>query len=159
MKRLVFSTFVVLFSLSLMAADHQNRSAQNAESANLYTKKLTKADFLTLVMDYEKNKAEWVYKGKRPCLIDFYADWCGPCKITNPILEELAKEYEGKIDIYKVNVDIEKELSAVFGVRGIPAFLYCPMEGKPSMTSGIARGTDETKKMFKDNIEKLLLKK
>lgn len=129
------------------------------ESGKVYAQKLTKAEFLEKVMDYEKNQTEWIFKGQKPCLIDFYADWCGPCRITGPILEELAKEYQGKIDVYKVNVDQEKELSAVFGVRGIPAFLYCPMEGKPSMTSGIAREKEETKKMFRDNIENLLLKK
>jgi len=159
MKKLIIGLFVVLFSLSTISANNQDQTINSTGNAKIYTQKMSKADFLAKVMDYEKNQTEWIFKGKRPCLIDFYADWCGPCRITSPILEELAKEYEGKIDIYKVNVDLEKELSDVFGVRGIPAFLYCPMEGKPSMTSGIARGTDETKKMFKDNIEKLLLNK
>jgi thioredoxin len=133
------------------------KEAQNANEP--LAKKMTKADFLTKVMDYQKNTQEWVYLGPKPCIIDFYADWCGPCRITSPILEELAKEYEGKIDFYKVNVDYEKELASVFGISGIPAFLYCPMDGKPSMTSGIARDKEQTKQMFKDNIEKLLLKK
>ncbi|MBN1925821.1 MAG: redoxin domain-containing protein [Prolixibacteraceae bacterium] len=110
-------------------------------------------------MDYEKNPTQWVYKGDKPCLVDFYADWCGPCRITSPILEELAREYKGKVNIYKVNVDKEKELSQVFGISGIPAFLYCPMDGKPTMTSGIARDKEQTKQMFRDNIEKLLLSK
>ncbi|MBN2805804.1 MAG: redoxin domain-containing protein [Prolixibacteraceae bacterium] len=110
-------------------------------------------------MDYEKNPATWVFKGDKPCVIDFYADWCGPCRITSPILEELAQEYKGKINVYKVDVDVEKELSQVFGITGIPAFLYCPMEGKPTMTSGIARDKDQTKEMFRNYIETILLKK
>ncbi|MBN2613977.1 MAG: thiol reductase thioredoxin [Bacteroidales bacterium] len=120
---------------------------------------LTKKDFLEKVMDYEKNPSTWVFKGKLPCIIDFYADWCAPCKITSPILDELAKEYSGKIHVYKIDVQVEQELAAVFGVQGIPAFLYCPLEGNPSMASGIARTPEETKTMFKQNIESFLLKK
>ncbi|MBN2263116.1 MAG: thiol reductase thioredoxin [Prolixibacteraceae bacterium] len=120
---------------------------------------MTKADFLANVMDFEKNPSEWVYKGQKPCLIDFYADWCGPCRITSPILDELAAEYGDQIVIYKVNVDYEKELAGVFGVRSIPSFLYCPMEGKPSMTSGIGRDAAQTKEMFKGYIDNILLEK
>lgn len=119
---------------------------------------LTKMDFLEKVMDYEKNPSTWVYKGELPCLIDFYADWCAPCRITSPILEELAEEYSGKIYIYKIDVQAEQELAAIFGIQGIPAFLYCPKEGNPSMTSGIARTPEETKSMFIQNIEGFLLK-
>ena len=90
-------------------------------------------------------------------MIDFYADWCGPCKTASPILEELSKEYKGKITVYKVDTEVERELSAVFGIQGIPAFLYIPMQGRPTMTSGIARTKEDTKKMFADNINKLLL--
>lgn len=100
-----------------------------------------------------------IIKSRKPVLVDFYADWCGPCRITSPILEELAQEYKGKINVYKVNVDKERELSQVFGVSGITAFLYCPMEGQPTMTSGIARSEEETKKMFKNYIDTILLKK
>lgn len=155
---------VLLFSLFLSvgfgyANGLENTNPVSETPEKTYAQKLTKAEFLVKVMDYEKNSTEWVFKGDKPCLIDFYADWCGPCRIVAPILEELAKEYEGKINIYKVNVDVEKELASVFGVRGIPAFLYCPMEGQPSMTSGIARSNDETKQMFKDYIDKVLLKK
>ena len=118
--------------------------------------KISKADFLVKVMNYEQNQ-EWKYEGDLPCLIDFYADWCGPCKTTAPILDELAKEYAGKINIYKVDVQVEKELAQVFGVQGIPAFLYCPKEGKPQMTSGIARSKKETKEMFRKAIDEILL--
>ncbi|HAH23304.1 MAG TPA: thiol reductase thioredoxin, partial [Prolixibacteraceae bacterium] len=84
---------------------------------------------------------------------DFYADWCGPCKIASPILEEIRSEYEGKIVIYKINTDQERELSQVFGITGIPAFLYIPANGKPTMMAGIGQSKEETKKMFVDNIE------
>jgi len=121
------------------------------------TAMLTKADFLTKVMNYEKNQAEWVFEGDKPCLIDFYADWCAPCRTTSPILEELAKEYEGKINIYKIDTEKERELAAVFGVQSLPTFLFVPMEGKPTMSSGIARTAEETKDMFRKQIDELLL--
>lgn len=121
--------------------------------------KLSKATFIQNVMDYETNKTEWKFRGDKPCIIDFYADWCGPCRITSPILDELAKEYKGQVNFYKIDVDVEKELAGVFGVQGIPAFLYCPMQGKPSMTSGIARDKEQTKQMFRDYIDEILLLK
>ena len=118
---------------------------------------LTKQDFLTKVMNYEKNTTEWVYEGDLPAIIDFYADWCGPCKIAAPVLEELAKEYEGRIHVYKVDTEKERELAGVFGIQSIPAFLYVPKEGKPTMSSGIARTPEETKEMFRKMIDELLL--
>jgi len=118
---------------------------------------LTKQDFLAKVMNYEKNTTEWVYEGDLPALIDFYADWCGPCKIAAPVLDELAKEYEGRIHIYKVDTEKERELSGVFGIQSIPAFLFVPKEGKPTMSSGIARTPEETKVMFKKMIDEILL--
>jgi thioredoxin 1 len=122
-----------------------------------YAKMLTKEDFLAKVMDYEKNKEEWVFEGEKPCLIDFYADWCAPCRTTSPILEDLAKEYDGKINVYKIDTEAEKELAMLFGIQSIPSFLFVPMEGKPTMSSGIARTKEETRQMFVDQIEKLLL--
>ncbi len=119
---------------------------------------LTRDDFLNKVMNYEKNTEKWVYEGEKPCLIDFYADWCAPCRITSPILEELAVEYAGKIHIYKVDTQEEQELAAVFGIRSIPSFLFCPMEGKPVMTAGIAQTPEATRQMFRERIDNLLLK-
>jgi len=96
---------------------------------------LTKETFHEKVFNYEKNK-DWAFEGKLPCLIDFYADWCQPCKIVAPILEELAKEYEGKINIYKVNTEDQTELAGAFGIRSIPSLLFCPAEGQPQMAQG-----------------------
>ncbi len=96
---------------------------------------LTKQTFLEKVFNYEKSQ-DWKFEGKLPCIIDFYADWCQPCKIVAPILEELSKEYEGKIDIYKVNTEQEVELAGAFGIRSIPSMLFCPAEGQPQMAVG-----------------------
>lgn len=117
---------------------------------------ITKAEFLSLVMDYEKNPEAWSFRGSRPCLVDFYADWCAPCKMTSPILEELAKEYAGRVDIYKVDVDQERELASVFGVSSIPTFLFCPMKGNPTLSSGIAGTAEATKEMFRAQLNKML---
>lgn len=121
--------------------------------------KLDKEQFIARVWDYTQSPDEWKFKGNKPAIIDFYADWCGPCRIAGPILEEIGKEYSGKLQVYKINTDEQGELAQVFGIRGIPAFLYIPANGKPVMTSGIGRSKEETKKMFVDNIEKYLLKK
>jgi len=118
---------------------------------------LTKESFKQKVFDYEKN-SDWKFEGDKPCLVDFYADWCGPCKISAPILEELSKEYAGKINIYKVNIDQERELASLFNVQSIPTFLFCPMEGNPTISSGIANTPDATKQMFREQINQLLLK-
>ncbi len=98
-------------------------------------KHLTTQEFKEKVFNYEQNQ-EWKYEGDKPCIIDFYADWCSPCKMVAPILEELAKEYEGKVDIYKVDTEAEQELSAVFGIRSIPSLLFVPKDGQPQMAMG-----------------------
>jgi thioredoxin len=112
------------------------------------TEHLTKETFLSKVFDYEKNK-EWKFEGERPCMIDFYADWCGPCKMVAPVLEELSSEYEGKIDIYKVDTEKEQELASVFGIRSIPSILFVPKTGQPQMAMG-ALPKDTFEKAFKD---------
>jgi thioredoxin len=96
---------------------------------------LTKETFLEKVFDYENNK-EWSFKGDLPAVIDFYADWCGPCKMVAPIIEELSQEYTGKVDFYKVDTEAEQELAAAFGIQSIPSLLFIPKEGQPQMAAG-----------------------
>lgn len=112
---------------------------------------LTKVSFKEKVHDFEAGK-DWEFKGELPALIDFYADWCGPCKMVAPILEELSEEYKGKIDIYKVNTEQEQELAAAFGIRSIPSLLFIPKEGKPQMAMGAL-----PKESFKKAINEVLL--
>ena len=96
---------------------------------------LTKETFKQKVFDFEKN-SEWKFAGDKPCIIDFYADWCGPCKMVAPIMEELSEEFKGKVDIYKVDTEVEQELAAIFGIQSIPSILFCPKEGEPQMMMG-----------------------
>lgn len=119
---------------------------------------LTRGEFIAKVIDFTKGTENLKYLGDKPCIVDFYASWCGPCKVAAPIMEELAKEYEGKIYVYKVNTEEEKQLSAEIGIQSIPAFLFFPMEGKPFSSAGIAKTPEETKRMFKEIIDKELLK-
>eukprot|EP01156_Anaeramoeba_ignava_P009986 Anaeramoba_ignava/a478610_290.p1 GENE.a478610_290~~a478610_290.p1 ORF type:complete len:116 (-),score=24.87 a478610_290:351-698(-) len=112
---------------------------------------LTKETFIKKIFDFEKN-SEWKFNGERPCLIDFYADWCGPCKMIAPVLEELAQEYEGKIDIFKINTEEQQELAGAFGIRSIPSLLFIPKEGKPQMAMGAL-----PKDQLKSTIDDILL--
>lgn len=91
--------------------------------------------FKDKVFDFEKNK-EWSFRGNRPAIVDFYADWCGPCRALSPILDEISTDYQGRVDVYKVNTEATPELAAMFGVRGIPALLFIPKSGEPAMNSG-----------------------
>ena len=95
---------------------------------------LTKETFLEKVFNYEQNK-EWKFEGELPCIIDFYADWCGPCKMVGPVLKELAEEYQGKLNIYKVDTDTQQELATAFGIQSIPSILFVPLNGKPQMSA------------------------
>jgi thioredoxin len=122
------------------------RSEENTQMEHL-----TKDTFREKVFDFENNK-DWKFAGNLPCLIDFYADWCGPCKAVAPVLEELAEEYKGKIDVYKVDTEKEQELAAMFGIRSIPSLLFCPADGKPQMAMGAL-----PKDAFVDAIKSVLL--
>ena len=111
---------------------------------------LTKETFQQKIFDFENNK-EWSYSGELPAIVDFYADWCGPCKMVAPILEDLGKQYAGKLNIYKVDTEREQELAAAFGIRSIPSLLFIPKEGKPQMAMGAL-----PKESFVQVIEELL---
>lgn len=97
---------------------------------------LTKGGFLRKIANYLANPYQWKFLGERPALIDFYAPWCGPCKSLSPVLDELAKEYAGKVDIYKVNVDDEPELASLFRIRSVPTLVFAPMQGDPHIATG-----------------------
>lgn len=99
------------------------------------TEMLTKSAFLEKVFNFEKNK-DWKFEGELPCIIDFYADWCQPCKMVAPVLEQLSDEYAGKINIYKINTEVEQELAGAFGIRSIPSMLFCPKDAEPQMAVG-----------------------
>jgi thioredoxin len=115
------------------------------------TIQMTTQDFKDKVFNYETEQ-DWKYTGELPAIIDFYADWCGPCKMVAPILEELSKEYEGKLVIYKVNTDTEQELSSVFGIQSIPTILFIGADGEPMMQPGAL-----PKHVFRQVIEEKLL--
>ena len=122
----------IMFSCGNNATENNNEN-NNKKTSNM--EHLTSKSFKEKVFNYEINK-EWKYEGELPCIIDFYADWCGPCKMVAPVLEELSKEYDGKINIYKVDTEKEQELAAVFGIRSIPSILFIPKEGQPQMFAG-----------------------
>jgi thioredoxin len=157
MKRMIWMLAVagVMFAScnAQTPADKQGVKTVKAEKV-VQTIHLTKADFLAKVANYETNSEEWEYLGDKPALIDFYADWCAPCKAIAPVLEELAAEYDGQIYIYKINTDAEQELAAVFGIRSIPSLLFIPMDDSPQMAQGAI-----PKPQLKEAIEQVLLKK
>ncbi len=118
------------------AADIVADQSASAEGTGK-VRKITTATFIAEIFDYKANPTKWVYKGDKPAIIDFYADWCGPCKRVAPIMDELALKYKGQVNFYKINTDEEKELSgSVFGIRSIPSILYIPVNGQPSMSQG-----------------------
>ena len=114
---------------------------------------LTTLDFKKQIMDFDTNPQEWKYLGDKPAIIDFYATWCGPCKATAPVLEKIAEEYDGRINVFKVDVDQEQELASIFGIQSIPSILFIPMNEKPQMATGAMRQSD-----FERPINDMLLK-
>ena len=141
MKKFLMVSLCVL-AVNTACADSGKNSNKKEKANSMETTQngqvvhLTKAEFLEKVYNFEKNPDAWKYEGDKPAIVDFYADWCGPCKMVAPVLEELAKEYAGQIVVYKINTDKERELSAAFGIRSIPSLLFIPMEGTPQMAQG-----------------------
>lgn len=163
-KLLLASAFTVLLVVSCTSTNGTKHSTSNdgdATEQNLKTNNnnmaktinLTREQFLAKVANIEANPQEWKYLGDKPAIIDFYADWCGPCKVVAPILEELAGEYADDIYIYKVDTEAEQQLSAEFGIRSIPSLLFVPMEGQPQMAQGAL-----PKDALKEAINEVLLK-
>ncbi|WP_455627797.1 thioredoxin [Parabacteroides chinchillae] len=152
LKGLLAISVVLLLVSCTMSAKTGEKQAEKATTAEVVH--LNKAEFLSKVFDFEKSPNKWVYEGDKPCIIDFYADWCGPCKKVAPILNELAEIYKNDIVIYKVNVDKEKELASAFGIQSIPTFLFIPMNGQPQVAQGAL-----PKEAFVEQINSFLLGK
>ncbi|MCA1756643.1 MAG: thiol reductase thioredoxin [Bacteroidales bacterium] len=140
----------------LTAAESSDKSGDPSDAKG--TINLNRSDFIKKVFNYEANSEEWKYEGDLPAIVDFYADWCQPCRIASPILDELAKEYEGKIYVYKIDTEKERELSSVFGIQSLPTFMLIPMDGNPQVFSGIGQTPEATKEIFKKAIDEVLLK-
>lgn len=158
-QRILTLSFAMVMAFMVSACGNgKNEQAGEQTTAKATTEvkaiSITKADFLAKVVNYEANPTEWIYLGDKPCIVDFYANWCGPCKRLAPILDELAKEYAGEIYIYKVDTEKERELAAVFGIRSIPTLLFCPKGENPQIAQGAL-----PKEQLKEAIDKVLLKK
>lgn len=153
-----FLLLLLVAGMTFSSCNGQTKKNESKEQIKKETKmktiQLNKIDFLKKVANYEANPGEFKYLGDKPALIDFYADWCGPCKAIAPVLEELAKEYEGEIYIYKIDTEKEQELAALFGIRSIPSLLFVPMNEQPQMAQGAL-----PKHSLKEAIDKVLLKK
>ena len=130
-RKLILLALVAIFAL-----------AATAQTVNY----LSTEQFKAKVFDYSTEK-EWKYKGDKPCIIDFYTTWCGPCKRLAPIMEELAKQYAGQVYFYKVDVEQEREVAQAFGISSFPRILYIPVTGKPMMQIGLQP---------KENIEEII---
>lgn len=151
MKVLILSV-VILLSIGLNA---QNASSDSVAVSLIMP--LTKTDFISKVMDYDKNPETWVYKGHKPCVIFFYNETSASCKTAASVLEELALEYQGKVDFYKVNIEKEKELMYVLEVKSIPSFMFCPLKGNPRKTMGVANNNKKLiKQTFRSDILKII---
>ena len=124
----------ILLAMVILATAFTANAQDKKEETKV--KQLTYKEFTKKVWDFEKDPSTFVYKGKLPAVIDFYADWCGPCRRVAPIMEKLATEYDGKLLVYKINVDQEKDLASAFQVKSIPMVLFIPMEGQPMMQVG-----------------------
>ncbi len=160
----IMSAFAIVLATTACAGNGGENKKSNEptkEDNKMEVVSLNKAEFLKKVYDFEANPNDWKFEGKRPAIVDFYATWCGPCKALHPVLEELSKEYSGKVDIYQIDVDQEKELAAAFGIRSIPTLLLIPMKEEPRITQG-ALPKDQLKKaidefLLKQNLSPSLL--
>lgn len=155
MKKVLVLAAVILTGVLVYAFTTKNETdqAKPVVSGSGQVIPMDKAMFIKDIFDFEKSK-EWKYKGTKPAIIDLYADWCGPCKMIAPTMKDLAKEYAGKINVYKVDVDRQKELAAFFNAKSIPLVVYIPLKGEPQFIRGAA-----DKATFKRGVDEFLLKK
>ena len=135
-------------------AAKENQVAEKADPNDVNPTQLTSQGFKDKIWDYQSNPEAWTFKGELPVVVDFYADWCKPCKMVAPIMDDLADYYKGRVVFYKVNTDKNKELSSVFQIRSIPAILFAPKEGKPIMQAGAMSKADYIK-IIDENVLKL----
>jgi len=156
MKKLIFASIMLVGFLTSCTGKTKESKIEGKQQTEqkMAPIHLTKAQFLSKVSNFQANSTEWKYLGDKPCIIDFYATWCGPCKMVAPILDDLAKEYDGQIYIYKVDVDAEQEIAAAYGIQSIPTIFFCPMTGNPQVSQGAMQ-----KENFKKMITDVLLKK
>lgn len=163
-KGVLLVAVALAFTLAACNNQNQNNNSNSIETNIINIKNnmtttatktiyLTRTDFLSKIANFEETPDKWVYLGDKPAIIDFYADWCGPCKTIAPILEELAEEYDGQIYIYKIDTEAEQQLASEFGIRSIPSLLFVPMDEAPQMAQGAL-----PKDAFKQAIEEVLLK-
>ena len=142
-KSIIFAFLILMTGISMAQDKNEEPKVQH----------LTYKEFLKNVWDFEKNPNEFIFKGKTAAVVDFYADWCGPCRKVGPIMEKLAQEYDGRLTVYKVNVDKERDLAATFQVRSIPTVLFIPVGGQPLMQVGAMSEAD-----YRKVIEEKLMK-
>jgi thioredoxin 1 len=166
MKKIGYLAVLVVFMLTGCSSKPGNDGGQGQATGDSNTtstvsdgasstgkpEHLTKETFREKIMDYEKNPNQWVYEGDKPAIVDFYADWCRPCRMISPIMEELAVEYQGKVNFYKVDTDAERELASVFGIQSLPTVIFIPVKGNPSLQMGAM-----SKDFYKETIDKVLL--
>lgn len=153
MKKIFLVAVTALLFAQCSRAEGKKEAVVASPEAAVSVVHIGKAQFLKQVFNYEKNTKDVTYLGTKPCIVDFYADWCGPCRKLSPILEELSKEYKGKIIVYKVDTDKEKQLAGELGIQSLPTLIFFPMKGKPIASQGYM-----PKEELKKIIDKELLK-
>ena len=159
MEKKVYVYVGIMVALMLTSIFWINREKDIAKKVVYSDEKLapmhlTKAKFLSKVANFQTYPTNWKYLGDKPCIIDFYASWCGPCKLVAPIIKDLAKDYDGQIYVYKVDIDAEEEIASAYGIQSIPTIFFCPMNGPPQLINGVI-----SKEAFEKTITGFLLKK
>lgn len=149
MKTSVKSVILTMLTLAMsFTLSAQNRS-EAKNNKKMKAIELNSSEFKSLIYDFEKNPKEWVFEGEQPAVIDFFATWCGPCKMMSPVMDTLAGEFEGKVNIYKIDVDKEQQLAGLFGVRSIPTFVLIPKSGKPQILTG-GMGIEQMRRLINE---------